>query len=109
VELGPFPTGRAELEARLVRRASADPTFKAELLTQPRAALERELGFPLPERFEIVVVEERPDRLCLVLPVDLSGLGGDAVWAMTGERPQPRASHEASQKRVERAQPQTTG
>jgi hypothetical protein len=37
----------------------------------------------------VSVVEERPDAMTIVLPVDLSGLGWDAVWAMTGRRPDP--------------------
>ncbi len=83
----PVPTGRAELETRIVRRAQADAEFREWLLRDPRAALEDELGIALPQRLEIQVVQERPDALCIVLPVDLSGLGADAVWAMTGRRP----------------------
>ena len=32
-------------------------------------------------------IEEHPDRIAIVLPVDLAGLGEDAVWAMTGRPP----------------------
>jgi hypothetical protein len=81
------PTGRAELEARIVGRAQADPTFREWLVRDPRAAVAHELDIELPQRLEIQVVQERPDALCIVLPVDLSGLGADAVWAMTGRRP----------------------
>lgn len=45
------------------------------------------LGVALPERIEVQVVQERPDLMCVVLPVDLSGMGYDAVWAMLGRRP----------------------
>ncbi len=41
----------------------------------------------LPTRIEVRVVEERPDLMCVVLPVDLSRMGHDAIWAMTGKRP----------------------
>jgi hypothetical protein len=81
------PTGRGELEGRIVRRALADAEFRERLLADPRAAVEQELGIELPQRLEITVVQERPDALCIVLPVDLSGMGRDAVWAMTGRRP----------------------
>jgi hypothetical protein len=87
VEYGPFPTGRAQLERRVVHRAWADPDYRAWLLADPRAALEKELGFPLPEGFELTVVEERPDHLCLVLPVDMSAFDAEAVWTMTGVQP----------------------
>jgi hypothetical protein len=81
------PTGRSELEARVVARAQSSPEFRELLLADPRAALAQELGVDLPERLEVQVVQERPDALCIVLPVDLSGMGRDAVWAMTGRRP----------------------
>jgi hypothetical protein len=77
-----------DLRARIVRRALSDPEFRARLLASPREAVANELGAELPARLEIVVVEEGPDRIAIVLPVDLSGLGRDAVWAMTGERPE---------------------
>ena len=78
---------RAELQRRLVDRAQADPAFRARLLETPREALAEELGVELPSELEVVVVEERSDRIAIVLPVDLSGLGPDAVWAMTGRPP----------------------
>lgn len=80
-------TGRAELEARIVRRAAADEAFRERLIADPHAALSEELGVALPARLEVEVVQERPDALCIVLPVDLSGMGHDATWAMTGRRP----------------------
>jgi hypothetical protein len=78
---------RSELQRRIVERALADPAFRARLLETPREALADELGVDLPPDLEVVVVEERPDRIAIVLPVDLGGLGPDAVWAMTGRRP----------------------
>jgi hypothetical protein len=81
---------RADLEGRIVSRALRDPGFRARLVATPREAVAEELGIDLPERLEIVVVEERPDRIAIVLPVALDGLGLDAVWAMTGVRPESR-------------------
>ena len=80
---------RAELQRRIVDRAQADPAFRTRLLETPREALAEELGVELPSGLEVVVVEERSDRIAIVLPVDLSGLGPDAVWAMTGRPPDP--------------------
>jgi hypothetical protein len=81
------PSERAALERRIVGRALAEPEFRARLLERPREAVSEELGFEIPVGLEIEVVEERPDRLAIVLPVDLSGIGYDGVWAMTGVRP----------------------
>jgi Nitrile hydratase, alpha chain len=81
---------RAELEGRIIARALRDPDFRARLVATPREAVAEELGVELPERLDIVVVEERPDQIAIVLPVALDGLGLDAVWAMTGARPEPR-------------------
>jgi hypothetical protein len=83
-------TGRADLEQRLVWRATADPAFRERLLADPRAAIEEELGIDLPASMQIDVIEEGPHRLCLTLPMDLSGIGRNAVWAMTGRRPERR-------------------
>jgi hypothetical protein len=81
---------RSELERRIVSRALRDPEFRARLVTSPREAVAEELGVELPERLEVVVVEEHSDRIAIVLPLALDGLGLDAVWAMTGDRPEPR-------------------
>jgi len=83
----PVPTGRAELERRIVERAQTDPEFRERLISAPRTAVSELLGVQLPERLEVTVVQERPDRLCIVLPVDLSGMGADAVHAMLGRPP----------------------
>jgi len=71
----------------VLARAQTDPDYRARLLADPRAALGELLGVEIPERLEVQVVQERPDLLCVVVPVDLSGLAYDAVWAMLGRRP----------------------
>jgi hypothetical protein len=82
-----LPVERTELERRIVARALAEPEFRARLLENPRETLAEELGFELPQHLKVDVFEERPDRLVVVLPVDLSGIGHDGAWAMTGVRP----------------------
>jgi hypothetical protein len=91
VSYGGVPTERPELERRIVGRALADPEFRARLIESPREAVAEELGVSLPERLQIEVVEESANRLAIVLPVDLTGIGLDGVWAMTGRRPQSPA------------------
>jgi hypothetical protein len=78
---------REELHQRIVRRAQADPAFRARLIESPRDALAEELGVELPPGLEVTVLQERSDHIAIVLPADLSGLGPDAVWAMTGSPP----------------------
>lgn len=82
-----FPTRRQEIEGRVVRRAWADPDYLQRLRADPRSALEEELGVTLPARLEVMVVEERPDRMCIVVPVDLSGINERDSAGMTGQGP----------------------
>jgi hypothetical protein len=92
VRSGEVPAERAELKRRIIERAHRDEHFRARLIATPREAVAEELGIELPERLEVAVVQERPDRLAIVLPVDLAGIEYDAVWAMTGVRPRGPAS-----------------
>jgi hypothetical protein len=80
----PIPTGRAEIERRLVERATKEPEFRRALCEDPRAAVADELGISIPSSLRISVVEEAPDYLCIVLPVDLSGIAPGAARAATG-------------------------
>ena len=82
-----FPTRRDEIEGRVVRRAWADPAYRDRLRDDPRAALEEELGVSLPSRLQVTVVEERPDHMCIVVPVNLSPIGERDSRAMTGLGP----------------------
>jgi hypothetical protein len=91
-----LPTRRAEIESRVVRRAWADADFLAWLRSDPRAALADELGVSLPRRLEIMVVEEKPDLLCIVIPVDLSGIDERASRSATGIAPRLGARDEAT-------------
>jgi hypothetical protein len=70
-------TGRAEMERRLVERSLEDDVFRQQLLSDPRAIIERELGTQLPEEVTVVAVEETSDTIYLVLPSS-SPLGGGA-------------------------------
>ncbi len=61
-------TGRAEMERRLVERYLRDEAFREQLLADPKAAVEQELGTRLPEDVRVVAVEETADTFYLVLP-----------------------------------------
>jgi hypothetical protein len=88
---------RQRLETRVVGKALKDDTYRQELLANPRAAVEQELGMQLPSEMHIRVVEmETPNTLYIVLPpqqqasgelsdADLEsvagGIGGQVVGA----------------------------
>ena len=65
------PLTRQEMEDKLVARAWQDESFKQELLSNPRAAFEKE-GIPLPESINIQVVEETADTIYFILPLQPS-------------------------------------
>ncbi len=59
---------RNELEAKLVAHAWQDEAFKQELISNPRAAIERELGQKVSESTNFRVLEEADNTFYLVLP-----------------------------------------
>jgi hypothetical protein len=61
-------TGRAQMERRLIEKSLKDESFRQKLLSDPRAAVEEELGTRLPEEVRVVAVEETQDTIYLVLP-----------------------------------------
>lgn len=75
---------REAIERRLIERASADPEFRARLLSEPKAAMAEELGIEFPDQVAVEVLEERADKLYLVIPrrgdaltdEELEGVGG---------------------------------
>ena len=62
-------SGREQMERRLVEKSLQDESFRQELLADPRAAVEQELGTRLPEDVRVVAVEETADTAYLVLPL----------------------------------------
>jgi hypothetical protein len=59
---------RKDVEAKLIAKAQADESFRQTLMSNPKAAIEKEFGAALREGVEIKVVEETTDTLYLVLP-----------------------------------------
>jgi hypothetical protein len=68
--------GRAEVERRLVQRSLQDESLRQRLLSDPKAAVEEELGTRLPEEVQVIAVEETAQTIYLVLPSS-SPLGGE--------------------------------
>ncbi|AZN41669.1 NHLP leader peptide family RiPP precursor [Paenibacillus albus] len=57
-----------ELQQQIIEKAWSDESFKAKLLADPKAALQEAFNLTLPEDVELVVVEETPSKLALVIP-----------------------------------------
>lgn len=60
---------RKRAELRLIMRAWKDLAFRRELLEAPKATMERELGVKFAGDAEVVIHQETPKTLHLVLPV----------------------------------------
>ena len=79
-------TSRAEMEQRLIQRSLEDDVFRQQLLADPRAIIERELGTQLPEEVRVVAVEETADTIYLVLPSASAGRRGGRRALRPGAR-----------------------
>lgn len=59
---------RDHIKQAIITKASVDPTFRQQLISNPRQTLREELGASLPADVQISVLEETPSRYYLVLP-----------------------------------------
>lgn len=76
---------RKDLEVHLITRAFKDEEFRSELLANPKAVVEKELGTKLPEEFKINVLEETETTLYMVLPSNpYEGLSEPELQASLG-------------------------
>jgi hypothetical protein len=76
---------RKDLEIYLITRALKDEDFREELIANPKAVVEKELGTKLPEELEIKVLEETEDTLYMVLPCNpYEGISEDDLKALVG-------------------------
>lgn len=66
------------LKAIAGEKAREDDAFRAELLSNPRAAVEKLFGTELPPQITIKAVEEAPDTYIIAVPAKvLVGAGGE--------------------------------
>ena len=56
------------MERTLIERSLQDESLRQRLLSDPKAAVEQELGTRLPEDVQVRAVEETADTVYLVLP-----------------------------------------
>ena len=64
----------SEMRVRLVKKASTDPEFRAQLISDPKSAIKDELEMAIPPNFTIEVHEDAGDTAHLVLapPAELA-------------------------------------
>ena len=72
-----------EMQAKIVGKAMEDAEFRARLLSDPKGAVEQELGVTIPASLSIEVHEESGEAAHLVLPPD-SRLGDGDLQAVAG-------------------------
>jgi hypothetical protein len=65
---------RQESAAEFTERAARDEAFRRDLLADPNAVLQRELGITVPEGVAIHVHEETPTDFHVVLPPATAGV-----------------------------------
>lgn len=76
---------RKDLEIHLITRAWKDESFRAELIANPKAVIEQEIGSKLPDELEITVLEETEDTIYMVLPCNpYEGLSEEELQATLG-------------------------
>lgn len=80
-----FDSVRQLLQQEIIGKAASDASFRQRLLESPREALEAALGVAVPNGMSVTVLEERVDELCVVLPVNLSGIAASAALAASGD------------------------
>ncbi|WP_059051205.1 NHLP leader peptide family RiPP precursor [Paenibacillus senegalimassiliensis] len=61
-------TSGALFQSQVVEKAWQDPSFKAKLLANPKAAIQEALGVTLPDHIKVKTVEESADEFYVVLP-----------------------------------------
>ena len=63
------PQTRRDIEACIIAKAWKDDAYKQELLTHPKAVIEREFEIQLPAEVNVQVIEENTTSFCFVLPM----------------------------------------
>lgn len=70
---------RQEFQQQIIEKALKDDAFRMQLIENPAAALHGSFGFNIPEGFEIEVLEETPQKIYLVLPMNPGDNTGDEL------------------------------
>jgi len=73
---------------KVAQKAAESPEFRADFMANPKSMMEEKLQFKLPDDLEIVVLEDSPNKIHLVLPsakeelseMELSSVSGGVCW-----------------------------
>ena len=73
---------------RVAMKAAESPEFRANFMANPKSMMEEKLQFKLPDNLEVVVLEDTPDKIHIVLPsakeelseLELSSVSGGVCW-----------------------------
>ena len=58
----------SDAQSKLIEKAMQDPAFRAKLVADPKAVIEKELGRKLPDGVSVRVLEDSASAVHLVLP-----------------------------------------
>ena len=75
-----------QMHARIVDKATEDEEFRSRLLSDPKGAIERELGVTIPASMSIAVHEDSAETVHLTLPPDSRLSESDLEQAAGGDR-----------------------
>ncbi|MCF4965704.1 NHLP leader peptide family RiPP precursor [Nostoc sp. CMAA1605] len=67
------------LEERMVAKAVENSAYRQRLLSNPKAVLEEELGSELPQDVSFEVLQQSPQQIYLVLPIDIDEIIRDGM------------------------------
>ena len=75
---------RQQIEAHIITKATKDADFRKLLISDPRSALESEIGLNVPADFKLQVIEESHNSMSLVLPPPEGELSDMELEAVAG-------------------------
>ena len=73
-----------DMKTHVLDKAATDSRFRAELLADPKAAIERELNLTVPDGITIRVLEDDPKQFNIVLPLPPQELDMTDLRNITG-------------------------
>lgn len=82
---------REQIQAAVITKAQEDAAFKEKLMQSPKEAMQEACGMAVPDGIEVEVLEEKPNKLYLVLPMNVNDMelsdellekvaGGSCTW-----------------------------